>query len=112
MSDTPAGFSSLDDAIAALREGRLVIVVDAEERENEGDFICAAERLMKPGSSALFVVDRVGDTDALLPGIRGLGGTVLKTSVDLTRAKLIQSTLLAIFVKLCASFVDLSQPRP
>uniref|UniRef100_A0A7C2K095 GTP cyclohydrolase-2 n=1 Tax=Schlesneria paludicola TaxID=360056 RepID=A0A7C2K095_9PLAN len=45
MPDTPAGFSSLDEAIAALREGRLVIVVDAEERENEGDFVCAAEKI-------------------------------------------------------------------
>jgi hypothetical protein len=31
--------------------------------------------------------------DSILQGIRGLGGTVLKTSVDLERAKLIQSTL-------------------
>ncbi len=40
---TPPEFSSLDDAVAALRDGKMVIVVDAEERENEGDFICAAE---------------------------------------------------------------------
>jgi len=31
-----------------------------------------------------------------LEGIRGLGGTVLKTNVDLERAKLIQSTLAAV----------------
>lgn len=40
---TPPEFSSIDDAIAALQAGKMVIVVDAEERENEGDFICAAE---------------------------------------------------------------------
>jgi len=45
MPDTLAGFSSLDDAVAALREGKPVIVVDAEERENEGDFVCAAEKI-------------------------------------------------------------------
>lgn len=35
--------SPLDQALHALRQGRLVIVVDAQERENEGDLICAAE---------------------------------------------------------------------
>jgi len=59
------------------------------------DFICEIERLMKPGTSALFVLDQVGDMDEILQGIRGLGGTVLKTTVDLERAKLIQSTLAA-----------------
>jgi uncharacterized membrane protein len=33
--------------------------------------------------------------DAILHEIRGLGGTVLKTNVDLERAKLIQSALTA-----------------
>jgi uncharacterized membrane protein len=33
--------------------------------------------------------------DAILHKIRGLGGTVLKTNVDVERAKLIQSTLAA-----------------
>lgn len=41
----PDNFDALEDALAALRAGRLVIVVDAEERENEGDFICAAEKI-------------------------------------------------------------------
>jgi uncharacterized membrane protein len=59
------------------------------------DFICEIEQLMKPGTSAMFVLDQVGDMDHVLQGIRGLGGTVLKTSVDLERAKLIQSTLAA-----------------
>jgi uncharacterized membrane protein len=58
-------------------------------------FILDVERLMKPGTSALFVLDREGDMDAILQGIRGLGGTVLKTNVDLQRAKLIQDTLSA-----------------
>ena len=33
---------SLEDAIADIRAGKVVIVVDDEDRENEGDFICAA----------------------------------------------------------------------
>src|SRR5664279_2396388 len=32
----------IEDAIEAIRQGRLVIVVDDEDRENEGDFITAA----------------------------------------------------------------------
>jgi uncharacterized membrane protein len=59
------------------------------------DFVNEVEGLLKPGTSALFVLDREGDMDAILQGIRGLGGTVLKTNVDLERAKLIQATLAA-----------------
>jgi 3,4-dihydroxy 2-butanone 4-phosphate synthase/GTP cyclohydrolase II len=40
----PAQFSSIDAAVAAIRRGEMVIVVDAEDRENEGDFVCAAEK--------------------------------------------------------------------
>jgi uncharacterized membrane protein len=61
----------------------------------DDDFVCEVQKLMKPGTSALFVLDREGDMPAILQGIRGLGGTVLKTNVDLERAKLIQSTLTA-----------------
>jgi uncharacterized membrane protein len=59
------------------------------------DFVRGVADLIKPGTSVLFVLDDVGDIDAILSGIRGLGGTVLKTNVDLERAKLIQSTLAA-----------------
>jgi uncharacterized membrane protein len=59
-------------------------------------FITEVESLMKPGTSVLFVLDQEGDMDAILQGIRGLGGTVLKTNVDMQRAKLIQSTLAAL----------------
>lgn len=36
-------FAQVQEAIDAIRRGEVVIVVDAEDRENEGDFICAAE---------------------------------------------------------------------
>jgi uncharacterized membrane protein len=58
-------------------------------------FVCDVEKLMKPGTSALFVLDDEGDMEVILHAIRGLGGTVLKTNVDPERAKLIQSTLAA-----------------
>ena len=59
------------------------------------DFVREIEGFMRPGTSALFVLDSEGDMDVILHKIRGLGGTVLKTNVDLERAKLIQSTLAA-----------------
>jgi uncharacterized membrane protein len=37
------------------------------------------EDLVEPGTSVLFVPDDGGDLDAILPAIRGMGGTVLKT---------------------------------
>jgi len=36
---------SIQQAIDALQKGRMIIVVDDEDRENEGDFICAAESI-------------------------------------------------------------------
>ncbi|QEH36119.1 Riboflavin biosynthesis protein RibBA [Aquisphaera giovannonii] len=38
-------FSKIEEAIAALKEGRLIIVVDDADRENEGDFVVAAEKV-------------------------------------------------------------------
>jgi len=58
-------------------------------------FIRDVEAMMKPGTSALFVLDNEGDMEMILLKIQGLGGSVLKTNVDLERAKLIQSTLAA-----------------
>jgi len=37
--------STVDEAIDAIAQGRIVIVMDDEQRENEGDFICAAEKV-------------------------------------------------------------------
>lgn len=36
-------FNSIDEAIEAVRAGEVIIIVDDEDRENEGDFVCAAE---------------------------------------------------------------------
>ena len=37
--------SSIDDAVKDFKEGKFIIVVDDEDRENEGDLICAAEKI-------------------------------------------------------------------
>ncbi|HEX8352489.1 MAG TPA: 3,4-dihydroxy-2-butanone-4-phosphate synthase [Pyrinomonadaceae bacterium] len=36
-------FASIEEAAADLRDGRMIIIVDDEDRENEGDLACAAE---------------------------------------------------------------------
>lgn len=38
-------FSSIEAAAADIREGRMIIIVDDEDRENEGDLVCAAEKV-------------------------------------------------------------------
>jgi 3,4-dihydroxy 2-butanone 4-phosphate synthase/GTP cyclohydrolase II len=38
-------FSTIEAAVEAIARGEVVIVVDAVDRENEGDFICAAEKV-------------------------------------------------------------------
>ena len=37
--------NTVEEAIHDFREGKFVIVVDDEDRENEGDLICAAEKI-------------------------------------------------------------------
>jgi len=37
--------NTIEEALIDIREGKFVIVVDDEDRENEGDFICAAEKM-------------------------------------------------------------------
>ena len=36
-------FDSIEDALADLKQGKVIVVVDDEDRENEGDLICAAQ---------------------------------------------------------------------
>lgn len=38
-------FDAIEDAIDAIRRGELIVMVDDEDRENEGDLICAAEKV-------------------------------------------------------------------
>jgi 3,4-dihydroxy 2-butanone 4-phosphate synthase/GTP cyclohydrolase II len=43
-AEGPREFATIDEAIAEIRAGRLLIVVDDEDRENEGDLLMAADR--------------------------------------------------------------------
>jgi len=78
-------FDPLEDALTALKAGRLVIVVDAEERENEGDFICAAEKvtpeiidfMLRRGAGVLCapMLSEVADRLGLLPIVDSIRNT-------------------------------------
>jgi 3,4-dihydroxy 2-butanone 4-phosphate synthase/GTP cyclohydrolase II len=37
--------ASIEDAAREIRDGRMIIIVDDEDRENEGDLVCAAEKV-------------------------------------------------------------------
>ena len=41
----PIKLDTIESAIEAIKNGEVIIVVDDEDRENEGDFICAAEKV-------------------------------------------------------------------
>ena len=43
MSSTVTPFASVEEAVEDIRNGKMVVVVDDPERENEGDLVCAAE---------------------------------------------------------------------
>jgi 3,4-dihydroxy 2-butanone 4-phosphate synthase/GTP cyclohydrolase II len=40
-----AEFSEIPEVLEDLRQGRMIVLVDAEDRENEGDLVCAAEKV-------------------------------------------------------------------
>ena len=46
MEDTRRRLNTVEEAIEDFRNGKIVIVVDDEDRENEGDFIVAAEKIL------------------------------------------------------------------
>jgi uncharacterized membrane protein len=80
-------------AIGASMAGGAAVLADSVKID--GDYIREVQGMMRPGTSALFILAEEGDMDKLLPAIRGLGGTIVKTNVDVERARLIQSTLAA-----------------
>ena len=41
----PVAISPIEDIVAQMRAGRMVILVDEEDRENEGDLVLAAEHV-------------------------------------------------------------------
>src|SRR5882672_6425211 len=39
------GFATIEEALDEIREGRMIIILDDEDRENEGDLAVAAEKI-------------------------------------------------------------------
>ncbi|HEX3185888.1 MAG TPA: 3,4-dihydroxy-2-butanone-4-phosphate synthase [Pyrinomonadaceae bacterium] len=37
--------ATIDEAVRDIRDGRMIIIIDDEDRENEGDLVCAAEKV-------------------------------------------------------------------
>lgn len=62
-------FASIEDAVAAISRGEIVVVVDDEDRENEGDLIMAAEHAT-PEAITFFVRHTSGVICAPLSGDR------------------------------------------
>lgn len=45
----PFKFDPVEEAVAAIKAGEFVVVMDDEDRENEGDVICAASKVTEEG---------------------------------------------------------------
>ncbi len=95
---TTTGFSSIEEAIEEIRAGRLLIVVDDEDRENEGDLLMAADKVtpeavnfMAKHGRGLICVPMLGDRlDALEISMMVRDntaplGTAFTTTVDARR---------------------------
>jgi 3,4-dihydroxy 2-butanone 4-phosphate synthase / GTP cyclohydrolase II len=54
-----SGFATIEEALEDLRQGKFVIVADDEDRENEGDLICAAE-LVTPAMINFMITEARG----------------------------------------------------
>lgn len=94
-----SSFNTVLEAVEAIARGEVIIVVDAEDRENEGDFICAAEKVtpesinfMLGGRGQLCVsvypeVCRRLDLDPLVANNDAPLKTAFMTPIDIRSAK-------------------------
>ena len=64
VGDTNISFASIETAISTLRSGGIIILVDDEDRENEGDFVMAAEFIT---SEAITLMTREGSGIITVP---------------------------------------------
>jgi len=52
MTDARSPFATVEDAVEEIRQGRMVVLVDDEDRENEGDLAMAAEKITPTPSTS------------------------------------------------------------
>ena len=81
-------FDSIPDALAAIRNGECVVVVDDERRENEGDLICAAQ-FATPEQINFMATEARGLICLAMEGAR-LDALDLPLMVDRSRHSLVQ----------------------
>jgi 3,4-dihydroxy 2-butanone 4-phosphate synthase/GTP cyclohydrolase II len=88
-------FASIEDAVATLRAGRMIVVVDDGDREDEGDLIMAADRVTPEGINfmarygrGLICLAMSGERvdqlelDPMVLDNSALGGTAFTVSID------------------------------
>ena len=93
-----SGFATIEEAIEEIRQGRILVVVDDEDRENEGDLVMAADKItpeavnfMVTHARGLMCVPMLGERlDALKLGMMVADntapmGTAFTISVDARR---------------------------
>ena len=76
MSTAQDGFCTIEEALAELRAGRMIVLVDDEHRENEGDLVIAAEKvtpeainfMMRNGCGIVCLAMSPAICDRLAPG--------------------------------------------
>lgn len=73
LSSPAPGFNTIDEAIAAVAQGEFVLVLDDEDRENEGDLIMAAEKATQ--QRIAYMVEYT--SGALAPAVEGVHGCTL-----------------------------------
>ena len=91
-------FASVEAAIREFKAGRMIVVVDDEDRENEGDLTMAAEMITpdainfmaKHGRGLICVAmtdERLKELEigSMVPANSALGGTAFTVSIDLKR---------------------------
>src|SRR5215831_10795024 len=89
-------FANIDDAIQAIRAGRMIVVVDDEDRENEGDLTIAAEMITPEAINFMarhgrgliclaMTAERLQELqlEQMAPENTALGGTAFTVSIDL-----------------------------
>jgi 3,4-dihydroxy 2-butanone 4-phosphate synthase / GTP cyclohydrolase II len=93
--DEPATFATIDAAVRELRAGRMIVVVDDEDRENEGDLLIAAD-LITPEAVNFMAMEARGLICLAMTGQRldelhlapmtpdnsALGGSAFTVSID------------------------------
>jgi 3,4-dihydroxy 2-butanone 4-phosphate synthase/GTP cyclohydrolase II len=88
-------FASIEDAVRDLKAGRMIVVIDDEDRENEGDLTMAAETItpeainfMATHGRGLICLAMTGERldhlelSPMVPSNSALGGTAFAVSID------------------------------